>query len=210
MEIVNGEIEKYIAGLRGEAKPVRAEMEQRAAKNGFPIIGPEVGRFLAILARAAGAKRVLELGSGFGYSAYWIASAIAEDGVIICTDNYPKNKDRALDYLGRAGLVHKIRFELGDALEIIDRLEGPFDLIFNDVDKEEYPDTIDKVAPKLAPGGLFITDNALWYGKVTQPGEREAATAGVDKFNRRLIADPRFETVILPIRDGLAVAVKKG
>jgi predicted O-methyltransferase YrrM len=209
MPIVHEAIETYLAGLRPEADPVRREMEELAAREDFPIVGPDVGALLHILARATGARRVLELGSGFGYSALWIARAIPEDGVVFCTDVSAANRDRAIGFLTRAGVADKVRYHVGDALEIAATLGGEFDFVFSDVDKEQYPATIEPVRRLLRPGGLFLTDNALWYGKVTDPERADEATKGVLEFNRRMAAHADFVTVILPLRDGIALAVRR-
>jgi predicted O-methyltransferase YrrM len=209
MHIVNPKIEKYIESLRPQDDPILAEMEMIAKERDFPIIGPEVGRLLAILAQATGALRVLEMGSGYGYSAYWFARAMPNEGRIICTDTDEQNRAQAMKFFHDAGLTHKIRFEVGDALAFADTLDGPFDIIFNDIDKEDYPASIDKAVPLLRKGGLFITDNALWYGKVAAPEVDDKTTQAVLAFNKKLLAHAQLDTVILPIRDGLAVATKK-
>lgn len=209
MNIVEPAIERYISSLRGEVHPVLLEMEQLAQRRGFPIVGPQVGQLLAILARAVGATRVLELGSGFGYSAYWFARALTADGTVHCTDMSEENRDLALDLLGRAGLGQRIRFQVGDALALVQQLDGPFDVVFNDVDKEQYPAVVEPVAALLRPGGLFITDNVLWKGRVAEPGEPDETTAAVLRFNTMLCEHPALETSILPLRDGLAIAVKR-
>ena len=214
--IVSPKIEMYLESLRrgpgaekGKAVSVRLEMEQLAERRGFPIIGPEVGRLLAFLTRLSGARRVLELGSGFGYSAWWFAGALPEDGRVTCTDASAENRELALGYLGRAGLADRIRFEVGESLQILDGLAGPFDLIFNDIDKEDYPKSVDKAVQRLASGGLFVTDNTLWYGKVAETSPPDAATRAVQEFNRLTVSHPELETVILPIRDGLSLCRRR-
>ncbi len=202
-------LETYLDSLLPARNPVLVEMEERAGKEDFPIVGPKVGRLLFILTRLARARRVLELGSGFGYSACWFAQALSAGGEVHLTDASAQNLDQARDYLRRAGLADKARFHQGNALELIDQMSEPFDVVFSDVDKEDYPQTIDKVARVLGAGGLFVTDNALWYGKVVQTPPPDAATAGVVEFNRRLANDQRFDTAIVPLRDGLAIALKR-
>ena len=207
--IVNPKIEQYLQSLRGEPEAVRREMERLAEQRGFPIVGPEVGRLLALLTRLSGARRILELGSGFGYSAWWFAGALAEGGTVICTDASPEHRELALGFLRRAGLADRVRFEVGDSLEILESLEGSFDLIFNDIDKEDYPRSLERVVPRLVPGGLFITDNTLWYGKVAEAHAKDATTRAVREFNRLTVGHGELETVILPIRDGLSICRKR-
>ena len=205
-------IEGYLESVRQARDPILLEMEQRAEETGFPIVGPDAGRLLHILARAARARRVLELGSGYGYSAYWLARALPEGGEVICTDRDPEHRDAALAYFARAGLQGKLRFEVGDALELLDQLRGPFDLIFNDIDKRAYPAVIERVVARLPVGGLFLTDNTLWKGKVAAPDEADETDdqlAGVLEFNRALAAHPQLDVVILPLRDGVTVAMRR-
>jgi len=209
LPIVTPEIEKYLESLQPPRDDVLREMEAIAEQNDFPIIGPDVGLLLYILTKITGAKRVLELGSGYGYSAYWFAQALPDDGLVVATDTDPGNKTQAEEYFARSGLSGKLQFELGEALDVIDRLDGEFDIIFNDIDKEDYPLSTDKIVPKLKMGGLFITDNSLWYGKIVRDPPPDETTARVVQFNRELAADPRFEMLVLPIRDGLTIARKK-
>jgi len=207
--IVNPLIEQYMETLRTVADDNLRAMERRAAADDFPIIGPEVGMLLYLLAKIGRARRVLELGSGYGYSAYWFALALPKDGQVIATDLDPDNKQFAEKSFALAGMSNKLRFILGNGLEVIDGLDGPFDIIFNDVDKEDYPAVIDKAAAKLRPGGLFITDNTLWYAKVVEVPPPDETTAAVQRFNRLLAAHADFEAQILPLRDGLTVAVRR-
>ena len=200
-------IEEYLKSLTPERPPVLAEMEAYAAEHDFPIVGPQVGRFLYQMALTIEARRVLELGSGFGYSAFWFALALGEKGKITLTDGNSENLTRAEEYFRRAGLESRFRYRTGDALESARSLDKRFDIIFNDIDKEAYPETIDVAAACLHKGGLFITDNVLWSGRVCDDTQ-ETSTKGVVEFTRRLYADPRFFTSIVPLRDGLAVAVR--
>ena len=209
MPIVDETVQAYLKELRPEPDAVRREMEALAEELDFPIVGPEVGQLLSLLARAIGARRVLELGSGYGYSALWLARAVGPDGVVHCTDGKAKNRDRAMEFLGRAGLADRVKFHVGDALMSMEKLSGPFDLVFNDLDKEHYPEVIDKVARVLRPGGLFLTDNALWDGKVTDAKTADAATRGVQEFNRRMARHASFDAVVVPLRDGVSLAIRK-
>jgi len=208
MDIIAPAIERYISSLGAPADPVRREMEDLAAERRFPIVGPHVGQILAILARASGARRVLELGSGFGYSALWFARALPPGGEVHCTETAEENRALALDFLGRAGVTDRVRFHLGDAREIMGRLEGPFDIVFNDIDKEQYPGVVAPTLGLLRPGGLFVTDNVLWKGKVAAEGAIDETTRAVLEFNQLIHGHPALDSTILPVRDGLAVCVK--
>jgi caffeoyl-CoA O-methyltransferase len=205
--IVEPRIESYIASLDGKMDAVREEMESLAERTGFPIVGPQVGRLLAILARHSPAHRILELGSGFGYSAYWFAQGLAPGGIIHCTDLSEENRDAAHRFFRKAGIMERIEFHVGDALAIARGLSGPFDIVFNDIDKEAYPRSVETALPLLRQGGLFITDNALWSGRVAERAP-DAVTSAIMKFNEIVSGRKDLLTVILPLRDGVAVSVK--
>ncbi|MDP8223770.1 MAG: O-methyltransferase [Candidatus Lernaella stagnicola] len=207
LPIVHPKLEQYLESVSAPRDAVLTEMEAIAAERDFPIIGPDVGRFLFAVTRFAGAKRVLELGSGYGYSAYWFALAMPAGGVVECIDTEPENRAHAEAFFQRAGLADKLRFHIGEALGVAEGLEGPYDIVFNDIDKEDYPASIAVARRLLRPGGLFVTDNALWHGKVVDE-DFDPATAGVLAFNQALAESTDFETVVLPLRDGLSVAVK--
>jgi caffeoyl-CoA O-methyltransferase len=208
MEIVNPLVESYIDNLQRHRHPVYREMERRAERSGFPIIGPQVGALLAVLTRLGSARRILELGSGFGYSALWFAEALPEEGSVICTDFSSQHKAEAEQYFRRAGQQKKLRFMVGEALQILEELEAPFDIILNDIDKQDYPRTLPLVLPRLRSNGLFITDNTLWYGSVIQEDPSSASTLGVRRFNEMIAASGQLISLLLPIRDGVTVALK--
>ena len=186
---------------------VLAEMTEYGKEQNFPIIGPLCGQFLRQMALATNAKNIFEMGSGFGYSAAWFSIGLQNGGKIISTDGDPKNKKRALAYFQRLGIEDKVEFHVGKAQDILLQFAGPFDIIFNDVDKEQYPETLDIAIPKLRKGGLFITDNALWDGKVIKDGG-DIYTVGVKEFNKLSFGRKDITTMIVPLRDGLSVSVK--
>jgi predicted O-methyltransferase YrrM len=200
-------VHNYLFSATPRRDATLTAMERYAAKNNFPIIGPLVGRFLFQMATILGAKSVFELGSGYGYSAYWFSLAMGAKGSIILTEGDAKNLAFAQKYFRRGGLKSKFEFHCGDAREIIKEHRGPFDIVLNDIDKEGYPETIDLVAPRLRRGGLFITDNAIWDGRVTA-ARPDKTTRAIMEFNRRMYADKRFFTTILPLRDGLTVGLR--
>lgn len=200
-------VDKYLKDITPERPPVLREMEMYAADNNFPIIGPLVGRFLYQSAVMLKARSVLELGSGYGYSAFWFSLAMKGKGHIFMTDGNKENKRRAFDYFKKAGLQSQFTYKVGDALKIIKKVEGPFDIILNDIDKIDYPKTIDMVAARLKKGGLFITDNILWSGRVWEK-KKDKSTLAIEEFTKALYKDSRFFTTVMPIRDGISVAVK--
>ncbi|MBK7140701.1 MAG: O-methyltransferase [bacterium] len=200
-------VHRYLLEMTPERPEMLQEMERYAAKHKFPIIGPLVGRLLYQMALSIKAKRVLELGSGYGYSALWFAMAIGPKGEIVLTDGDKANKVRALEYIERSRLRTKFDFRVGNALNIARNLPGPYDIILNDIDKQDYPRTIDLAAARLRKGGLFITDNLIWSGRVADK-EMDKTTRRIVEFTRLLYADKRFFTTVLPIRDGVGIAVR--
>jgi caffeoyl-CoA O-methyltransferase len=207
--IIEPRVESYMASLDAQPDPVLAAMEALAERRHFPIVGRQAGTLLAMLARLMGARRVLELGSGYGYSALWFARALPDDGRVICTDLSGDNRELAMGYFRTAGLEKKIDFLVGDALEIARAQKGPFDIIFNDIDKHDYPASVDVAIPLLRPGGLFVTDNSLWSGKVADEAANDATTEAVRAFNRAVFSRSDLDVVMLPVHDGLAVCRKK-
>jgi caffeoyl-CoA O-methyltransferase len=189
-------------------EPILLEMEALAEERSFPIVGRQVGVSLQVLALGIGAKRVFELGSGFGFSAYWFSKAVGPDGEVTLTDGDPKNTEMSKDFLGRAGLAGPCRFVTGDAVTALNRTEGEFDVVYCDIDKEGYPAAFAAAAERIRVGGLYLCDNVLWSGKVADPGNTEAATEAIRAHNEAVYADPRFLTTINPTRDGVLCALR--
>lgn len=202
------EVEDYIYAMLPQRDEVLAEMEADATKNDVPIVGPAVARVLYQLAVISGARKVFEMGSAIGYSTIWWARAVGESGRVIYTDGDAKTADKARRYFERAGLSQRISVRVGDALEILSEQKEPYDIIFNDVDKIDYPRVIRLALPRLKSGGLFITDNVLWSGKVASPNP-DAETKAILEFNQLIYESKELFTTILPIRDGVSVCVKK-
>ena len=207
--ITSEPVENYLYSLLPRRDPVLAEIEAEAAKRNIPIVGPAVARVLHQLALITGAKNIFEMGSAIGYSTIWWARAVGEDGRVIYTDGDRKNADEARGYFERAGVAGRITIRVGDALELLSERKQEFDIIFCDVDKEDYPRAFRLALPRLRKGGLFVADNVLWSGKVAQKNPSEASTKAIMEFNRLLYASPELFTTILPIRDGIVVAHKK-
>lgn len=206
--ITSEPVEQYLYSLLPPRDEVLAAMEAEAAKRDIPIVGPLVGRVLHQLALTQGAKTVFELGSAIGYSTIWWARAVGDDGKVIYTDGDRKNADEARGYFDRAGVAGRITVKVGDALELLSEQKQAFDIIFCDVDKEDYPRALRLAIPRLRKGGLLIADNVLWSGKVAQKKPPDASTKAIQEFNRLLYNSPELFTTILPIRDGIAVATK--
>lgn len=206
--ITEAAVEKYLYDILPKRDPVLSEMEAQAAKRNIPIIGPAVARVFYQYARLINAKRVFEMGSAIGYSTIWWARAVGDDGEVFYTDGDEKNAAEARKYFQRTGVETRIRVEVGDALELLSEQKQEFDIIFNDVDKEDYPRVLHLVNSRLRRGGLFITDNVLWSGRVAQERPDLLTTRAIQEFNQRLYAMPEFFTTILPLRDGVSVSVK--
>lgn len=204
-----GPVDDYLYSMLPKRDPVLAEMEDYASRQKIPIVGPAVARVLQQLAMLINARTVFELGSAIGYSTIWWAQVVGDKGRVIYTDGDSKNAELARGYFTRAGVADRITLHTGDALEFLSEQNQEFDIIFNDVDKEDYPRVLRLVAPRLRKGGLFITDNVLWSGRVAEKNPQEATTKAILEFNRKLYDAAEFYTTILPIRDGLAVALKR-
>jgi caffeoyl-CoA O-methyltransferase len=213
MDIVNSQIEDYLRGLLGrEDDEVLLEMENVAQERDFPIVGRLVGVTLELLARAIGARRVLEMGSGYGYSAYWFSRAVGPGGEVHMTEGDPENQKKALNYLEGAGLADRVHSHVGNALEVIDELSGDFDVIFCDIDKGDYPTAWEKARERIRVGGLYLCDNVLWSGRVAeeapQDDVRPGWTAAIKEHNEAIAADPDYVQTVVPTRDGVMVALR--
>jgi len=207
VDIIHPKIDRYLHDLASPEDPILREMELQAVERSFPIVGPQVGRVLYLLARSIGARRVLELGSGFGYSAYWFARAVGRGGQVILTETSDENAAEAGGFLERGGFEDRTTILVGDALEIAERLDRRFDIVFNDVDKEQYPQVLETAAAALRPGGLLISDNMLWFGTVLERDSEEPSTRGVQQLTRMLYESDRFQNMLLPLRDGVSVSL---
>ena len=207
--ITEAKVEEYMYGLMPRRDAVLRDMERHAAKFHVPIVGPACGRLLYQLARLVRARRVFEMGSAIGYSTLWLARAVGPSGKVYYTDSDPVNARRAEASLRRAGVLGRVRILVGDALEMFKSTKGHFDLIFNDVNKTQYPEVFRRAVPRVRLGGLFIADNVLWYGRVARPPARgDADTRAILEFNRLVYKSPKLFTTIVPMRDGLSVSLK--
>jgi predicted O-methyltransferase YrrM len=209
-------VESFARQVGTPADSVVAEMDARADREGFPTVGPAVGGWLRLLARTVDARRVFEFGSGFGYSAYWFADALPADGELVLTETDADELADAREYLERGGYADRARFEHGDALEILERYDGPFDCVLLDHEKARYAEAFQLVRGQIPPGGLVFADNAMTAGTVEfealgslladESVETTDATAGIAAYLRTVRADEAFETALLPVGEGVAVS----
>ena len=203
------DVEEYLYGLLPERDAVISEIEDYAAQHDVPIIGPAVARMLALFVQVSGAKRIFEMGSAIGYSTIWLARAAGPKGKVIYTDGDPEKARRAKDYFRRAGVAKRIDVRVGNAHDLLQKTPGKFDLIFNDVNKDQYPASLHVAVPKLRRGGLFISDNTLWSGKAARPAAPDDIhTQGIQEFNRLVYASKELYPVLIPLRDGVTVCRK--
>lgn len=216
-----GDLDAFLEAMAPRHDPVQRAMADRATTDDFPIVGRIVGGVLHQLTLATRARRVFEFGSGFGYSAYWIARALPEDGRVILTEEDHDELSAAESYFERGGLADRARFEPGDALAAVERVEGPFELVHIDSDKERYRDAFEAIRPAVPAGGAVVADNAITAGPMDTEGLVRAIaagdsadglddmTAGVHAYLEAVRDDPAFATTVLPVGSGIAVSVRR-
>jgi caffeoyl-CoA O-methyltransferase len=210
MPVTYDQICDYHLQLSRHEDPVLLRMEEEARRDLFPIIGPAAGKFCYMMARAIGARRIFELGSGYGYSTLWFARAVRENGggEVHHTVWDEGLHQRAKVNIEEGGYSDLVRFHLGEAVETLRGVEGPFDIMFNDIDKHGYPDSLPVMKQKLRVGGLILIDNMLWHGRIFAESDVDPNTQGVREFTRRLQADPDFVFQLVPVRDGVITALR--
>lgn len=202
------DLPRYLDELVPPRPPAMMAMEVEAERTNFPIIGPAAGYFCYLIARLTGARSVFELGSGFGYSTAWFARAVKENGggTVYHTVWDEKLSRRARAHLAALGLSELVTFRVGEAVAALREAEGPFDLVFNDIDKDGYVASLPVIKSRLRSGGVLIADNLLWSGRIFDASETSSSTAGIREFTARVTSDPEWAASIVPIRDGLLVA----
>jgi predicted O-methyltransferase YrrM len=206
VDITNAKIEQYIYSLLPESPSILAELEQLANQRHIPIVGPLVGRFLYILARASRAKRILEIGTAIGYSAIWFGLAVKQHkGTVITVEINENTANEAKRNIARAKLQGTIKVVNGNGLHVVPKLKGRFDIVFIDESKENYPKYLEMCASILNKNGLLIADNALWNGEVALDNKSDDALA-IAKFNELLMK--KMSSIIIPARDGVAIGIK--
>lgn len=204
-------VQDYLTSLVPAREPELQEMEKYADKNGFPIIGASCGYYCYQLARMLNAKSIFELGSGYGYSTAWFAKAVMENGggVVHHTVWDEDLSKRAEGHLSRLGRGDVIQYHIAEAVETLRQTEGPFDIIFNDIDKEAYPDSLPVIKEKLRKGGVLIIDNMLWSGRIFAARNHDKSTEAIRGFTRDITTDPDWIVSLTPMRDGMIIAYKK-
>ena len=204
------DITKYLDSLVPPRAPELAAMEAEAVRTSFPIVGPAAGHFCYLIARLVRARTVFELGSGFGYSTAWFARAVRENGggVVHHTVWDAGLSSQARTRLAALGVADLVQYHVGEAVQTLRDTPGPFDLIFNDIDKAGYPGALPVIHERLRPGGVLIVDNVLWHGRVLDPDDRSPDTAGVREFTRLITTDRGWVASVVPIRDGLLLAYR--
>lgn len=209
--IIRKEQAEYLSGLLPERDELLKDMELYSAVHHVPSSDPEVALFLAITAQAMQAKSALEVGTAIGYGAIVLARAMDEGSLVTTIDPSEARITTAREYIDRAGLSSRISIQKGEALNVIPSLKGPFDLAYVDAIKEEYPQYLEAIIPKLRKGGVIVADNVLWKGQVAGEvlaPDQTASTSALREFNRLITSHPKLSAIILPLGDGLAYGVK--
>jgi caffeoyl-CoA O-methyltransferase len=200
------DIEKYLYELLPPRDPLLVRLEQEAQERDIPIIGPLVGRLLALLVRLTRAKKVLEIGTAIGYSTIWLARACP--GRVVTIEYNEQTAQEARRNISEAGLGRRVRVLVGDGMDLVPTLRTKFDFLFLDAEKHQYRALLDLALPKLTRGALIVTDNVLWSGRVAQ-SDPDETTQAIREFNEYVRNHPALETVIVPVRDGLALSRKR-
>lgn len=204
-------ISRYIAEHAVREPGILRELRAATASlpNAGMQIGADQGQFMALLVRAIGARSCLEIGTFTGYSALAVALALPEDGRIVCCDLSEEWTAIGKPFWRKAGVEKKIDLKIGPALDTLKKLKGPFDFVFIDADKGNYENYYEACLPMVRRGGIMAVDNTLWSGWVADRGNNDADTAALRKFNDRLHRDERVEISLLPLGDGVTLALKK-
>jgi len=221
MDVLADEIARFLRATGPDHDPIQMEMAEYASEEGFPIIGPNAGAVLRLLARLTDAERVFEFGSGYGYSAYWFIQGMAPDGHIVLTEFDEDELAMGREFLDRAGVADRASFEVGDAMETIERYDGPFDVVLIDHQKHRYADAFERVRTDVSVGGVVVADNMMEgpidfdrllahfdAGEPLPTPEDDRETAGIGRYVDTVRADPTFETFLLPVGSGISISTR--
>jgi len=212
MEFISNALYDYVVAHSQEEPPLLADLTRQTHLKVLQprmLSGPLQGRFLSVLTKLLQPKKILEVGTFTGYATLCLAEGLPKDGLIDTLDKNEELVDFQRSFFDRSPWGKQIHQHCGDAIEIIPTLEGEYDFVFLDADKKNYLNYLELLFPKIKPGGLLLSDNVLWSGKVleeTQKNDRD--TAVLKEFNQKLATHPNFETVLLPLRDGLTSSRK--
>jgi caffeoyl-CoA O-methyltransferase len=203
--------QEYLLRLVPPREPEMRAMERYARRTGFPIVGPAAGYACYQIARMISARMVFEMGSGYGYSTAWFAKAVQENGggVVHHVVWDAKLSEKARKHLSALGYGRLLKFHVAEAIQTLRQTPGPFDLIFTDIDKQDYPEALPLIKSRLRKGGVLVIDNMLWSGRIFDKRDASAATNGVRRFTEMITNDSDWIVSLLPIRDGMIVALKK-
>ena len=213
-QIVPDAVERYLSGLNRAGSETLRDIARQGVERGLPLVDAEVGVLLQVLATSIRAERILEIGTAIGYSGIWLANALPPGGMLFTIEKDPHRATEAKTNFARAGLADRVSVMVGDAALKVLKVAGPFDLIFQDGAKPLYNTLLDKLVALLRPGGVLVTDNVLWDGEVV-PGyvaelkKNPDDTDAIAEYNQRLTTHPQLLTSIVPLRDGVAISVKK-
>lgn len=204
-------VQEYLTSLVPPREPEMQIMEEYARRTDFPIIGPAAGYACYQIARIINAKSVFEMGSGYGYSTAWFARAVKENGggVVHHVVWDAKLSEMARGHLSRLGYDSLVQYHVAEAIQTLRGMEGQHDLIFNDIDKEAYPESLSLIKARLRPRGVLIIDNMLWSGRVYDASNQEKSTLAIRRFTREITSDPDWIVSLTPVRDGMIIAYKK-
>jgi predicted O-methyltransferase YrrM len=213
-QIVPDPVERYLSGLNRLRDPILDEIAERGREAELPLVDAEVGALLRVLALSIAASRILEIGTAIGYSGIWLAGALPAGGMLLTMESNADRARIARENFARAGFADRVNVVGGDAQRMIAKVAGPFDLIFQDGDKAAYGPMLDRLVSLLRPGGLLVTDNVLWDGEVVPgfaaaPRRDPESTRAIAEYNSRLNAHPQLLTATIPLRDGVAISVKR-
>jgi len=207
------DLEAYVRSRFATEPALLADLREILEEEDFPAIQvpPETGRVLEIVAAAAGARRVLEIGTLGGYSALWLLRGMPDKGTLLTLEKDPEHAELAHRFFRRAGVMDRVDLRVGEAREILPGVgpDGGYDLVFLDADKESYSRYLDDAARLLREGGVLLADNAFWRGRILDAEDDDPATRGIRDFNRRLAEHPDFRATILPVGDGVVLAVRR-
>jgi len=213
-EFVHDAVRGYLSGLVEPEDPLTAEVRARSEADGVPAISPDTGWLLHALALSASPRRILEIGTGYGCSGLQLARALLPGGLLFTIERDPARAATARQHFARAGFGDRVNVMVGEAVRLVHKVAGPFDLIVQDGSKDQYEPLLDRLLDLLRPRGMLVSDNILWQGDVIpgfrpEPAHTPESTAVIARYSRRLATDPRIATLFLPVGDGVAVSVRR-